>query len=160
MGHALHNRPVSGPGKNDCLQLFPFSTRNTVPSCVSSQLSDKEYGRDICIPATCWCLTITPDYKPNCSFKNSPICQLLTVGKLLFPVATSFIRVEALVSCGNTALSNHLLSHTGIDFSKDGSYMALAERRDCKDYVSVFVCDDWHLLRVSGFYGQYDIFNS
>lgn len=27
--------------------------------------------------------------------------------------------------------------------------MALAERRDCKDYVSVFVCDDWHLLRVS-----------
>lgn len=26
--------------------------------------------------------------------------------------------------------------------------MALAERRDCKDYVSVFVCDDWHLLRV------------
>lgn len=47
-----------------------------------------------------------------------------------------------------------------MDFSKDGSYMALAERRDCKDYVSVFVCDDWHLLRVSGFYGQYDIFNS
>uniref|UniRef100_A0A3B5KLM4 WD repeat containing, antisense to TP73 n=1 Tax=Takifugu rubripes TaxID=31033 RepID=A0A3B5KLM4_TAKRU len=35
----------------------------------------------------------------------------------------------------------------GIDFSRDGSYMALAERRDCKDYVSVFVCDDWHLLR-------------
>ena len=39
---------------------------------------------------------------------------------------------------------------TGIDFSRDGSYMALAERRDCKDYVSVFVCEDWHLLRVSG----------
>uniref|UniRef100_H3D349 WD repeat containing, antisense to TP73 n=1 Tax=Tetraodon nigroviridis TaxID=99883 RepID=H3D349_TETNG len=35
----------------------------------------------------------------------------------------------------------------GMDFSRDGSYMALAERRDCKDYVSVFVCDDWHLLR-------------
>lgn len=41
------------------------------------------------------------------------------------------------------------LSPTGIDFSRDGCYMALAERRDCKDYVSVFVCDDWHLLRVS-----------
>uniref|UniRef100_A0A3Q2QM63 WD repeat containing, antisense to TP73 n=1 Tax=Fundulus heteroclitus TaxID=8078 RepID=A0A3Q2QM63_FUNHE len=37
----------------------------------------------------------------------------------------------------------------GIDFSRDGRYMALAERRDCKDYVSIFVCDDWHLLRVS-----------
>ncbi|KAM6977914.1 WD repeat-containing protein WRAP73 [Aplochiton taeniatus] len=35
----------------------------------------------------------------------------------------------------------------GLDFSRDGCYMALAERRDCKDYVSVFVCDDWHLLR-------------
>ncbi|KAM4610867.1 WD repeat-containing protein WRAP73 isoform 2-T2 [Polymixia lowei] len=35
----------------------------------------------------------------------------------------------------------------GMDFSRDGCYMALAERRDCKDYVSVFVCDDWHLLR-------------
>ncbi|CAB1329539.1 unnamed protein product [Coregonus sp. 'balchen'] len=35
----------------------------------------------------------------------------------------------------------------GIDFSRDGCYMALAERRDCKDYVSMFVCDDWHLLR-------------
>ncbi|XP_074498698.1 WD repeat-containing protein WRAP73 [Sebastes fasciatus] len=35
----------------------------------------------------------------------------------------------------------------GIDFSRDGCYMALAERRDCKDYVSVFVCEDWHLLR-------------
>lgn len=45
-----------------------FSTRNTMPSCVSPQLSDKEYGHDICIPATCWCLTIIPDYKPNRAF--------------------------------------------------------------------------------------------
>lgn len=36
-----------------------------------------------------------------------------------------------------------------MDFSTDGHYMALAERRDCKDYISIFVCDDWHLLRVS-----------
>ncbi|XP_010873982.1 WD repeat-containing protein WRAP73 [Esox lucius] len=35
----------------------------------------------------------------------------------------------------------------GMDFSRDGCYMALAERRDCRDYVSVFVCEDWHLLR-------------
>uniref|UniRef100_A0AAY4CVU8 WD repeat containing, antisense to TP73 n=1 Tax=Denticeps clupeoides TaxID=299321 RepID=A0AAY4CVU8_9TELE len=35
----------------------------------------------------------------------------------------------------------------GMDFSADGRYMALAERRECKDYISVFVCDDWHLLR-------------
>ncbi|XP_023697332.2 WD repeat-containing protein WRAP73 isoform X2 [Paramormyrops kingsleyae] len=35
----------------------------------------------------------------------------------------------------------------GLDFSRDGRYVALAERRDCKDHVSVFVCDDWQLLR-------------
>ncbi|XP_062821694.1 WD repeat-containing protein WRAP73 isoform X2 [Anolis carolinensis] len=35
----------------------------------------------------------------------------------------------------------------GIAFTKDGRYMALAERRDCKDYVSLFVCSDWQLLR-------------
>ncbi|XP_077167214.1 WD repeat-containing protein WRAP73 isoform X2 [Paroedura picta] len=32
-------------------------------------------------------------------------------------------------------------------FTKDGRYMALAERRDCKDYISLFVCSDWQLLR-------------
>lgn len=45
-----------------------FSTGNTMPSCASSQLSDKEYGHDICIPATCWCLTVILDYNPNCTF--------------------------------------------------------------------------------------------
>ncbi|XP_021510924.2 WD repeat-containing protein WRAP73 isoform X1 [Meriones unguiculatus] len=35
----------------------------------------------------------------------------------------------------------------GITFTRDGRYLALAERRDCKDYVSIFVCSDWQLLR-------------
>ncbi|KAL2103361.1 hypothetical protein ACEWY4_000229 [Coilia grayii] len=35
----------------------------------------------------------------------------------------------------------------GMDFSADGRYMALAERRDCKDWISVFVCNGWVLLR-------------
>lgn len=48
-----------------------------------------------------------------------------------------------------TGLILNCVSYTGIDFSRDGCYLALAERRDCKDYISVFVCDDWHLLRVS-----------
>lgn len=41
-----------------------------------------------------------------------------------------------------------LLFPAGITFSRDGRYLALAERRDCKDYVSIFVCSDWQLLRV------------
>ncbi|XP_062962062.1 WD repeat-containing protein WRAP73 [Cynocephalus volans] len=35
----------------------------------------------------------------------------------------------------------------GITFTRDGRYMALAERRDCRDCVSIFVCSNWQLLR-------------
>ncbi|NXN12203.1 WRP73 protein, partial [Indicator maculatus] len=35
----------------------------------------------------------------------------------------------------------------GIAFSRDGHYVAVAERRDCKDFISIFVCTDWQLLR-------------
>lgn len=35
-----------------------------------------------------------------------------------------------------------------IDFTQNGKYMALAERRDCKDCVSVFTCSTWQLLKV------------
>ncbi|XP_019642896.1 PREDICTED: WD repeat-containing protein WRAP73-like [Branchiostoma belcheri] len=35
-----------------------------------------------------------------------------------------------------------------LDFTRDGSYMALAERRDCKDYISVFSCKQWQLMKV------------
>ena len=36
----------------------------------------------------------------------------------------------------------------GIDFTSNGKYMALAERRDCKDCLSVFTCNTWQLLKV------------
>ena len=39
------------------------------------------------------------------------------------------------------------LARGGLDFSRDGKYMALAERRDCKDQVSLFDCSQWHLVR-------------
>ena len=39
---------------------------------------------------------------------------------------------------------------TGLDFSGDGKFMALAERRNCKDYISVFACDTWQMLKVFG----------
>lgn len=37
----------------------------------------------------------------------------------------------------------------GVAFTKDGRYMAVVERRDCKDFISIFVCNNWQLLRVS-----------
>lgn len=33
------------------------------------------------------------------------------------------------------------------EFSKNGKYMLLAERRECKDYCSIFSCDNWQLLK-------------
>jgi len=36
----------------------------------------------------------------------------------------------------------------GYEFTRDGKYMLLAERRDCKDYCSIFACDNWQLLKV------------
>ena len=38
---------------------------------------------------------------------------------------------------------------SGLDFSKDGRYLALAERRDCKDFISVFVTSSWQLVKVN-----------
>eukprot|EP00741_Cyanophora_paradoxa_P000029 tig00000057_g27.t1 len=38
-------------------------------------------------------------------------------------------------------------SAAGIDFSKDGRWMALAVRRDCKDYVQIYACDTWELVK-------------
>jgi WD40 repeat protein len=35
----------------------------------------------------------------------------------------------------------------GVDFTSSGKYMALAERRDCKDHVSLFDCSQWQLVQ-------------
>ena len=37
---------------------------------------------------------------------------------------------------------------SGLDFTKDGKYMALAERRNCKDCISIFACSSWQLVKV------------
>ena len=38
--------------------------------------------------------------------------------------------------------------YSGMGFSKAGKYLALAERRDCKDHISIFDCNSWHLVKV------------
>lgn len=52
------------------------------------------------------------------------------------------------------SLSNKTVSYikypklkSGFDFTSDGAFMALAERRDCKDFVSLFDCEQWKLIR-------------
>ena len=41
-----------------------------------------------------------------------------------------------------------VLTIKGYIFTNDGKYMLLAERRDCKDYCSIFSCGSWELLKV------------
>lgn len=36
----------------------------------------------------------------------------------------------------------------GIAFTNDGKYMAVAERRNYKDFVSVYACDTWVMEKV------------
>ncbi|XP_013397882.1 WD repeat-containing protein WRAP73-like [Lingula anatina] len=35
----------------------------------------------------------------------------------------------------------------GLDFNDVNQYLALAERRECKDYVSIFTCNTWQLVK-------------
>lgn len=37
----------------------------------------------------------------------------------------------------------------GLDFTPNGKFMAVLERRDGKDFVSVFACETWQLVLVS-----------
>jgi len=36
----------------------------------------------------------------------------------------------------------------GISFTSDGKFMALAERKDTKDYIGVYYTCDWKLVNV------------
>ena len=53
----------------------------------------------------------------------------------------------SLISKSVSLIKYPKLAQSGLDFSPDGCYMALAERRDCKDVVSVFECNGWQLVQ-------------
>lgn len=53
----------------------------------------------------------------------------------------------SLVSKSVSLIKYPKLPQSGLDFTPDGRYMALAERRDCKDVVSVFDCNSWQLVQ-------------
>ena len=57
------------------------------------------------------------------------------------------ITLWSLVSKSVAYIKHPKLSQKGLDFSKDGKFMALAERRDCKDFISIFDCSSWQLCK-------------
>jgi len=56
------------------------------------------------------------------------------------------------------SLKHHVFLLQGVQFSADGKFLALAERRDCKDFISLFDCNTWQLIKVGGQYFFYIFF--
>ena len=79
---------------------------------------------------------------------NRGITNLLNAFDSIFLLFLDFAGFEKEVVMFNQMLFLGLL---GLDFTKDGRYMALAERRNCKDFISVFVCEAWKMLQVCNF---------
>jgi hypothetical protein len=43
-------------------------------------------------------------------------------------------------------IKNPKFHDKGLSFSSDGKFMALAERREAKDFVGIYYCGDWKLV--------------
>ncbi|XP_028848400.1 WD repeat-containing protein WRAP73 isoform X2 [Denticeps clupeoides] len=85
----------------------------------------------------------------HCILSNSAKMSLCDCWSAPHPPLNQQLRVTVWSLCNKSVsyIKYPKACQKGMDFSADGRYMALAERRECKDYISVFVCDDWHLLR-------------
>ena len=67
----------------------------------------------------------------------------------------SILKNNSLTSDTNDEFSGHVahikypkFTSKGLDFTPNGGkYMALAERRDCKDYISIIVTETWELVK-------------
>lgn len=57
------------------------------------------------------------------------------------------ITLWSLVSKSISFIKYPKLHQSGLNFTSDGRYMALAERRDCKDFLSIFDCSSWQLVQ-------------
>ncbi|XP_026966234.1 WD repeat-containing protein WRAP73 isoform X7 [Sagmatias obliquidens] len=73
---------------------------------------------------------------------SSLLCKFSPDGKYLLRIT-----VWSLCTKSVSYIKYPKACQQGITFTRDGRYLALAERRDCKDYVSILVCSDWQLLR-------------
>ncbi|KAK2557757.1 WD repeat-containing protein WRAP73 [Acropora cervicornis] len=57
------------------------------------------------------------------------------------------ISVWSLVSKSVSYIKYPKHANAGLEFRTDGKYMALAERRNCKDCISIFSCSVWQLVK-------------
>mmetsp|Transcript_17342 Transcript_17342/g.33382 ORF Transcript_17342/g.33382 Transcript_17342/m.33382 type:complete len:435 (-) Transcript_17342:1765-3069(-) len=93
-----------------------------------------------------WCMD-QPDW--TCKIDEGPAgishARWTPDGRQIITVADFNIRltVWSLVNKSSTYLKAPKFPSKGLTFSPDGGFMALAERRECKDFVSVFSTAAW-----------------
>jgi hypothetical protein len=78
----------------------------------------------------------------------------ILVGKIYKPCAAllriSFNGFSKVYSIYYTSVTHIIFVTQGYDFRKDGRYFVLAERRDGKDYLGVYDCDNsFKMMKVS-----------
>ncbi|XP_047138743.1 WD repeat-containing protein WRAP73 isoform X1 [Hydra vulgaris] len=57
------------------------------------------------------------------------------------------ISVWSLISKSVSYIKYPKHANKGLEFSKNGKYLAVAERRNFKDFISIFVCDTWEMIQ-------------
>lgn len=93
-----------------------------------------------------WCVD-QPDW--TCKIDEGPAgiahARWTPDGRQIITVADFNIRltVWSLINKACTYIKAPKYAGKGLAFSPDGNFMALAERRDCKDFVSVFSTETW-----------------
>eukprot|EP00697_Spironema_sp_BW2_P004277 gnl/Spiro4/15820_TR8515_c0_g1_i1.p1 gnl/Spiro4/15820_TR8515_c0_g1~~gnl/Spiro4/15820_TR8515_c0_g1_i1.p1 ORF type:complete len:470 (-),score=132.29 gnl/Spiro4/15820_TR8515_c0_g1_i1:102-1448(-) len=60
------------------------------------------------------------------------------------------VTIWSLVNRSVSCIKFPKFSSKGLSFSNNGQYMALAERRECKDSVGIYACDTWQMVKNFG----------
>jgi hypothetical protein len=87
------------------------------------------------------------------------IAALLSRGPALWPCLVALpcgprlvssqlrITIWSLVSQQTFYIKYPKHAGAGLQFSSDGAYLAVLERTDCKDFVSIFACQSWEMVQ-------------
>lgn len=56
------------------------------------------------------------------------------------------LTIWSLIDRSTSFINNPKFANKGMSFTSNGSFMALAERKDCKDYIGIYYVADWTLV--------------
>lgn len=92
-----------------------------------------------------------PDWNCKIDEGSAGLCSVCwgPDGRHILTTADFYLRVTvwSLITKSVSYIRYPKQCQKNLDFSNGGKYMALAERRDCKDYISIFTCSTWELVK-------------